>query len=65
MRTFHWHDPERAAQLRMVVEALWLSFDPDGNGSITCEEFVRRDGLADTVEANLSLSSTPESQVID
>jgi Ca2+-binding EF-hand superfamily protein len=65
LRTFHWHDPERAAQLRMVVEALWLSFDPDGNGSITCEEFVRRDGLADTVEANLSLSSTPESQVID
>jgi Ca2+-binding EF-hand superfamily protein len=61
LRTFHWHDPERAAQLRMVVETLWLSFDPDGNGSITCAEFVRRDGLADTVEANLSLSSTAES----
>jgi Ca2+-binding EF-hand superfamily protein len=61
IQTFHWHDPERASQLRMVVETLWGVFDPDGDGSITCAEFTRRDGLANTVEANLSLSSTAES----
>jgi len=53
LRTFRWHEPERATQLRMIVETLWPSFDPDGNGSITCEEFIRQDGLADTIEANL------------
>ena len=40
--------------LASVVEAVWFLFDDDGNGSIEMDEFLRPDGLAETLRATFA-----------
>jgi len=43
------------AALRESLRAIWCIFDPDGSGSVDKQEFIARDGLADTVLATMDL----------
>jgi len=45
------------AELRESLYAVWCIFDPDNSGSVDRQEFLARDGLADTVMATMNLSS--------
>ena len=48
-------DANRVAQVADVVEAVWGIFDTDGSGEIDREEFVERDGLADSIIASMDM----------
>jgi Ca2+-binding EF-hand superfamily protein len=47
------HDLARAESIRQTLGVVWPVFDDDGNGSIDRVEFCARDGLADTVIAQM------------
>jgi hypothetical protein len=51
-----------AAVLTSVVTELWPIFDHDGSGTITEVEFVARDGLCETIVAQLP-AQPPQSAV--
>jgi Ca2+-binding EF-hand superfamily protein len=46
-------DPAKYQQLRETVSAIWGMFDDDASGEIDTDEFIVRDGLADTIVATL------------
>ena len=46
------HDLVRVRTIRETVAAVWTMFDTDGGGGIDREEFVKRDGFADTIIAS-------------
>jgi len=46
------HDLARVRTIRETVAAVWMMFDTDGGGGIDREEFVKRDGFADTIIAS-------------
>lgn len=52
--TFGVHDLRRQAEIRKAVEACWGMFDYDYNGVVNRQEFLRPEGLADTIIANIS-----------
>merc|ERR1711988_481608 len=52
--TFGKSRPDEVASLRETVGAIWCAFDFDMNGEISMAEFTARDGLCDTVIANLN-----------
>jgi len=55
VETFGAHaDPSRRSGIASAVDACWAIFDIDLNGSVSRAEFVRNDGLADTIVANLA-----------
>ena len=35
------------------MEAVWFMFDADGSGEIDRDEFLRRDGMGETLAASL------------
>eukprot|EP00933_Yihiella_yeosuensis_P055154 TRINITY_DN53846_c0_g1_i1.p1 TRINITY_DN53846_c0_g1~~TRINITY_DN53846_c0_g1_i1.p1 ORF type:complete len:254 (+),score=54.61 TRINITY_DN53846_c0_g1_i1:59-820(+) len=50
-------DASGIQMLRMILEALWCDFDLDNSRSVDREEFLKpRDGLADTIIANLGFA---------
>jgi hypothetical protein len=51
--TFGVREPSRQAEIRGAVEACWGMFDYDYNGVVSRAEFLRSDGLADTIIANI------------
>uniref|UniRef100_A0A0G4H6Z1 Calmodulin n=1 Tax=Chromera velia CCMP2878 TaxID=1169474 RepID=A0A0G4H6Z1_9ALVE len=54
IKTFNLsRDSEKVAGVRALLDALWVEFDPDGSGGIDEGEFVQREGLADTILANI------------
>eukprot|EP01063_Lacrimia_lanifica_P036680 TRINITY_DN7348_c0_g1_i1.p1 TRINITY_DN7348_c0_g1~~TRINITY_DN7348_c0_g1_i1.p1 ORF type:complete len:292 (+),score=92.47 TRINITY_DN7348_c0_g1_i1:55-876(+) len=46
---------ERIANLQDVVHCVWPLFDPDRSDTITKQEFLMKDGLADTILAGLEV----------
>lgn len=46
---------ERIYSTRVLLQALWIDFDPDNNGHIDVSEFSKREGLAETIVANLGI----------
>ena len=46
---------ELTEKISSVVEAVWPVFDTDMSGSIDKDEFLSRDGLADTIVATLQM----------
>jgi Ca2+-binding EF-hand superfamily protein len=53
IKTFHIHEVPELRALSDVVSAVWCIFDDDGSGEIDEEEFLRRDGLCETLVASL------------
>jgi Ca2+-binding EF-hand superfamily protein len=52
-------DVATIAQLRECLQAVWIVFDTDGDGTVSREEFLRpSDGLADTVIATLGIETS-------
>mgnify|MGYP003684049153 CR=1 FL=1 len=51
--TFDVQDPARQADLAKAVGACWSMFDYDINGIVDRQEFLRPDGLADMIIANV------------
>ncbi|KAJ8611979.1 hypothetical protein CTAYLR_004375 [Chrysophaeum taylorii] len=47
-------DPTKTHTMGQTLDAVWGLFDLDGNGTIDRNEFTARDGLGDTLAANLS-----------
>jgi Ca2+-binding EF-hand superfamily protein len=43
----------RTDEVIEAINAVWPLFDTDGNGTISFDEFIERDGLADTIIAQL------------
>jgi Ca2+-binding EF-hand superfamily protein len=41
----------RQTDVKALVDAVWCLFDDDGNGVVDKEEFLRRDGLGETISA--------------
>ena len=48
-------DQAQVRNMRSTVSAIWPIFDDDGSGTISREEFLKTDGLADTVIATAGL----------
>ena len=46
-------DDDIASQIRLTLDNVWFIFDLDGSGHIEMSEFVRPDGLADTIIATI------------
>eukprot|EP00746_Dinoflagellata_sp_MGD_P027309 gnl/MRDRNA2_/MRDRNA2_164430_c0_seq1.p1 gnl/MRDRNA2_/MRDRNA2_164430_c0~~gnl/MRDRNA2_/MRDRNA2_164430_c0_seq1.p1 ORF type:complete len:507 (-),score=125.59 gnl/MRDRNA2_/MRDRNA2_164430_c0_seq1:75-1595(-) len=46
-------------EMRGTLDLIWFLFDPDMDGEITKTEFLKADGLADTVIAQLSARPPP------
>jgi hypothetical protein len=53
IETFGVQDPSKRADIASAVEACWGMMDFDANGTVSREEFLRPDGLADTIIANV------------
>jgi len=55
VKTYHleFKNFSRVAAVRGVVEAVWGLFDHDGNGGVSRKEYCARDGLGDTLAAQL------------
>merc|ERR1711937_252550 len=48
-------------EMRSTLDLIWFLFDPDMDGQITKWEFLKTDGLAETVIAQLSVRPPPPS----
>eukprot|EP01065_Artemidia_motanka_P011765 TRINITY_DN1640_c0_g2_i1.p1 TRINITY_DN1640_c0_g2~~TRINITY_DN1640_c0_g2_i1.p1 ORF type:complete len:521 (+),score=110.97 TRINITY_DN1640_c0_g2_i1:64-1563(+) len=53
IKTFDQAD-RHVAETQRMLESVWPIFDVTGSNSITKDEFLRRDGLSDTVVASLN-----------
>eukprot|EP01061_Rhynchopus_euleeides_P005038 TRINITY_DN1429_c0_g4_i1.p1 TRINITY_DN1429_c0_g4~~TRINITY_DN1429_c0_g4_i1.p1 ORF type:complete len:300 (+),score=119.37 TRINITY_DN1429_c0_g4_i1:46-900(+) len=53
IKTFGKNGYRTVKQLQAVIESVWPLFDPDHSNTITREEFLIHDGLADTICACL------------
>jgi Ca2+-binding EF-hand superfamily protein len=54
VKTFKFqHRDDIASQIRLTLDNVWFIFDLDGSGHIEMSEFVRSDGLADTIIATI------------
>mmetsp|Transcript_31026 Transcript_31026/g.38322 ORF Transcript_31026/g.38322 Transcript_31026/m.38322 type:complete len:87 (-) Transcript_31026:152-412(-) len=47
-------DLGRVVAVRSVVDAVWDIFDQDKSGGVSRDEFTRRDGLGDSLAAQLN-----------
>mmetsp|Transcript_21605 Transcript_21605/g.53305 ORF Transcript_21605/g.53305 Transcript_21605/m.53305 type:complete len:324 (-) Transcript_21605:319-1290(-) len=55
IKTFNMSsDLSKVQEMRRTVDSVWNLFDPDGSNSIDRDEFVMRDGLADTLVATMA-----------
>ncbi len=55
IQTFHVsRDLRQVENMREVIQNVWCIFDTDGSGEIDKNEFLARDGLADTIIATLN-----------
>jgi Ca2+-binding EF-hand superfamily protein len=57
-------------EMRSTLDLIWFLFDPDMDGEITKQEFLKTDGLAETVIAQLasrppSSATSPSSSAVD
>ena len=54
VKTFKFqHRDDIASQIRSTLDNVWFIFDVDGSGHIEMNEFIRLDGLADTIIATV------------
>ncbi|KAJ1640248.1 hypothetical protein T492DRAFT_930758 [Pavlovales sp. CCMP2436] len=53
IETFDVREPHRQADIGSAVEACWGMFDFDYNGVVSRQEFLRTEGLADVIIANI------------
>ena len=54
LKTFRLRDDLRQVrEIRGVVDAVWSLFDADGDGRVDRNEFLARDGLAETIVASV------------
>jgi len=55
LKTFHLRSTlSEMLRIRMIVDAMWRHFDPDGSGDIDTEEFCKADGFDEFVTVHLS-----------
>jgi Ca2+-binding EF-hand superfamily protein len=63
LRSAEPNNPALQEEMRSCLDMIWFLFDPDMDGSITKEEFLKVDGLAETVHAQLGLRNhTPRAR---
>jgi len=55
VKTFKLDTVKKCAQLQESLRLAWFLFDGDNSGTVSKEEFLRREGLADTIQASMMM----------
>lgn len=55
VKTFKHDTVKECAQLQKTLRVLWFLFDGDNSGTVSKNEFLRREGLADTIQAQMMM----------